>query len=91
MNEANMRAAFNLFDKDGGGTIEADEVAKILGANAAADDSVWQAVIKEVDINNDGQIDFEEFRTMLLKLADRKSDEEAVVSPRVSSQVAAQH
>lgn len=78
MNEANMRAAFNLFDKDGGGTIEADEVAKILGANAAADDSVWQAVIKEVDINNDGQIDFEEFRAMLLKLADRKSGEDTV-------------
>ena len=90
MNEANMRAAFNLFDKDGGGTIEADEVAKILGANAAADDSVWQAVIKEVDINNDGQIDFEEFRTMLLKLADRKSGEDTV-SPRVAHQVAAQH
>lgn len=27
LNEANMRAAFALFDKDGGGTIEAAEIA----------------------------------------------------------------
>jgi len=85
-----MRAAFNLFDKDGGGTIEADEVAKILGANAAADDSVWQAVIKEVDTNGDGQIDFEEFREMLLKLADRKSGEDTA-GVRVAHQVAEHH
>jgi Ca2+-binding EF-hand superfamily protein len=28
-----MRAAFALFDKDGGGTIEAAEIASILGHN----------------------------------------------------------
>ena len=73
MNEQNMQAAFKLFDKDGGGTIEAAEIANILGQNAAADDAVWQDVIREVDTNGDGLIDFEEFKTMLLKLADRKS------------------
>lgn len=31
MNEKNMRAAFSLFDKDGGGSIDASEVANILG------------------------------------------------------------
>ena len=31
LNEGNMRAAFALFDKDGGGTIEAAEIAAILG------------------------------------------------------------
>lgn len=67
-----MLAAFKLFDKDGGGTIEAAEIAKVLGQNAAATDSVWQAVIGEVDQNDDGLIDFEEFKTMLLKLADKK-------------------
>ena len=72
LNDANMRAAFNLFDKDGGGTIEASEIAAILGHNATNDDAVWQEVVREVDINGDGQIDFEEFKIMMLKLADRK-------------------
>ena len=31
MNEKNMRAAFQLFDKDGGGSIDASEVANVLG------------------------------------------------------------
>ena len=72
MNEKNMRAAFNLFDKDGGGTIDAGEIATILGANAAADDAVWQEVIREVDTNGDGQIDFNEFQDMMTKLANRQ-------------------
>jgi len=31
VNEKNMRAAFKLFDKDGGGTIDAREIAEVLG------------------------------------------------------------
>jgi calcium-dependent protein kinase len=72
LNESNMRAAFALFDKDGGGTISAEEVAAILGHNVAKEEGVWEAVIREVDINGDGQIDFEEFQQMMLKLADGK-------------------
>lgn len=67
-----MRAAFNLFDKDGGGTIDASEIAHILGQNAAADDQVWEEVIREVDTNGDGQIDFDEFYVMMTKLADKQ-------------------
>ena len=33
MSEPNMKAAFNLFDKNGDGTIEAVEIATILGAS----------------------------------------------------------
>ena len=72
LNEKNMRAAFALFDRDGGGTIEANEIANILGHDVAAEDEVWRAVISEVDTNGDGQIDFSEFQQMLTKLADRK-------------------
>ena len=67
-----MRAAFQLFDKDGGGTIDAGEIATILGHNVSKEEQVWADVIKEVDINGDGQIDFEEFQMMLKKLADRE-------------------
>ena len=67
-----MRAAFALFDRDGGGSIEAAEIATILGHDVNSDDRVWQEVIAEVDSNGDGMIDFDEFQTMFLRLADRK-------------------
>ena len=54
LNEGNMRAAFALFDKDGGGTIEAAEIAAILGQDINSDDGVWREVINEVDQNGDG-------------------------------------
>ena len=41
LNEKNLRAAFQLFDKDGGGTIEAAEVASILGNNMSKEEGVW--------------------------------------------------
>ena len=70
LNDKNLKAAFALFDKDGGGTIEAAEVASILGNNMSKEEQVWQDVIREVDINGDGQIDFEEFKVMMLKLVE---------------------
>ena len=70
-----MRAAFALFDKDGGGTIEAAEIASILGQDVNSDDAVWREVISEVDQNDDGMIDFNEFQTMMLRLADRRPEQ----------------
>ena len=72
--EENLKHAFELFDKDGGGTISAAEVALVLGNNIpghSLQDSVWGEIIKEVDINGDGQIDYEEFKQMMLKVNDK--------------------
>jgi len=41
LNEPNLRAAFKLFDKDGGGTIDASEIAAILGHNVTESEDVW--------------------------------------------------
>ena len=72
LNEKNLSIAFKLFDKDNSGTIDADEVSKVLGKNLAAEESIWEDVIREIDINGDGKIDFYEFCKMIKTLATRQ-------------------
>ena len=67
LNEKNLSATFEMFDKDGGGTISAQEIAQILGHNLSKDEKVWNDIVKEVDLNGDGLIDFIEFKTMMKK------------------------
>ena len=58
-----LHAAFRMFDKDGSGIISADEIREVLcfgGANSLSTEAV-DAIIKQVDENGDGEIQFEEF------------------------------
>ncbi|KNC35420.1 CAMK/CDPK protein kinase [Plasmodium falciparum RAJ116] len=62
-----LEKAFKLFDKDGSGKISANELAQLFGLSDVSSEC-WKTVLKEVDQNNDGEIDFKEFRDMLVKL-----------------------
>ena len=65
-----LHAAFRMFDKDGSGTISGDEIREVLsfgGANTLSAEAV-DAIIKQVDENGDGEIQFEEFVTMMTGL-----------------------
>lgn len=62
-----LEKAFRLFDKDGSGKISANELAQLFGLSDVSSEC-WKTVLKEVDQNNDGEIDFKEFRDMLKKL-----------------------
>ena len=65
-----LQAAFKMFDKDGSGIISADEIREVLcfgGANSLNNEAV-DAIIKQVDENGDGEIQFEEFVTMMTGL-----------------------
>jgi len=65
-----LHAAFRMFDKDGSGIISADEIREVLcfgGANALSAEAV-DAIIKQVDENGDGEIQFEEFVQMMTGL-----------------------
>lgn len=81
MNEKNfltkdkLENAFKMFDKvqknlfnlqDGSGSISPEEIKAVLGGQ----DKHIDQIIKEVDVNGDGEISFEEFSEMMKKLTE---------------------
>jgi len=64
-------SAFKVFDLDGNGTIDRSELASVLGSGEMRDmlgpDKTIDDIMKEVDVNGDGTIDFEEFMAMMRK------------------------
>jgi len=65
-------SAFRLFDRNGDGKISPDELKAVLNDNDVQNVAGMQAVaqlLKEVDSNGDGFIDFDEFMTMMRKKA----------------------
>jgi len=63
---ANLREYFDLIDTDTGGTIGHDELESFLSSlGEELDPSQW-TLIKAMDVDGDGEIDFREFSTLLL-------------------------
>ena len=50
-----------MFDKDKGGTIDAEEIKKMLSFGQDISDDIVNQIMKQVDENGDGSIDFKEF------------------------------
>lgn len=57
-----LEKAFQLFDKDENGLLSVEEIKNFFGG----DQAVWKNVLKEVDTNGDGEVDFEEFKTLMM-------------------------
>ena len=68
LTEEKLKQAFSLFDKNGDGDIEAGELREAMGDENVQDNEVWEKVIKEVDLDGNGVIDFEEFKEMMKKI-----------------------
>ncbi|CAM8899398.1 unnamed protein product [Rhodiola kirilowii] len=64
--EEHLVAAFQYFDKDGSGYITADELQQACTEHNMTD-VYLEDVIKEVDQDNDGRIDYGEFVAMMQK------------------------
>ncbi|XAR55635.1 Non-specific serine/threonine protein kinase, partial [Bertholletia excelsa] len=64
--EENLLAAFTFFDKDGSGYITIDELQQAC-KDFGLHDVQLDEMIKEIDQDNDGRIDYGEFATMMRK------------------------
>ncbi|XP_022926208.1 calcium-dependent protein kinase 11-like [Cucurbita moschata] len=64
--EDNLVAAFSYFDKDGSGYITIDELQHSCKEFGLGDVHLDE-IIKEIDQDNDGRIDYEEFAAMMKK------------------------
>ena len=67
MSVENLRIAFDLFDKDGSGSISVQELKNVLHGGSESNKRVWVDVLKEVDQNGDGEIDLHEFEDIVLR------------------------
>ena len=69
ISQKKLQGAFRLFDKDQSGSISLDELKIALGIGHQFDDDILK-MLNEIDENNDGQIQFEEFCAMMHKLTE---------------------
>ncbi|KAH0792687.1 EF hand family protein [Histomonas meleagridis] len=75
-----LRQAFNLFDKDGSGTIEASEfrvVLRVLGFNPTQEE--LHTLISSVCNNQNERIDFNEFTQILMKKISEPQPKEMII------------
>ena len=73
-----IREAFNLFDTDGSGTIDPKELKAAMQSLGfeAKNQTIYQ-MIGDIDKDNDGSIDFEEFLDMMTaKMSDKDTRED---------------
>ena len=75
-----FRAAFELFDKDRDGTITTKELGILmrnLGRNPSEEE--LKQMIREVDLDGNGTIDFKEFLCLMVKKMKRTDTEEELL------------
>ncbi|XAR53791.1 Non-specific serine/threonine protein kinase [Bertholletia excelsa] len=63
--DEHLYKAFQYFDKDGSGSITKEELEMAMKEHGMGDDGAIKEIISEVDTDNDGRIDYEEFCAMM--------------------------
>ncbi|PRT52688.1 Calmodulin [Wickerhamiella sorbophila] len=79
------KEAFSLFDKDHDGKISAKELGTVMRSlGQTPSESEVADMINEIDMDNDGSVDFPEFLTMMArKIKDTDTEEEVREAFRV--------
>jgi len=65
MSEEKLTAAFKLFDTDGSGTISPAELKEVLTSSGQITDDTIDEILKQVDEDNSGEIEFNEFCNLM--------------------------
>ena len=65
--ESNLQAAFSVFDKDKSGKISSEEIKNFLGGQGI-NDKIFNEMIRQLDINGDGEISYKEFKEIMGKI-----------------------
>jgi Ca2+-binding EF-hand superfamily protein len=66
--EENIREAFQMFDRDNNGIITRTEIKQAMHElGEEMSDADVDHMIREADLNGDWQLDYEEFKAMMLK------------------------
>lgn len=71
--DEHLRRAFDVFDVDGSGYIETEELREAVGeamTELSSEPDVVQAILSEVDLDKDGRISYEEFAVMMRRGTD---------------------
>ena len=75
LNKANIEAAFKVLDKDGNGKVTKEELKANFGSSdkkdqeeADKDDSMWEEIMRQVDLDACGNITFKEFKDNMNKV-----------------------
>lgn len=74
---AAIREAFSMFDQDGDGTIHPDELGKVFASlGQQVTDTELKDMVQEVDLNENGTIEFSEFYNLWIRDRDSQTEEE---------------
>ena len=66
ISKKNLEYAFKAFDKDNSSAISIDEIMLIFKkTNNDVDIKIFENMIKEADVNGDGEIEFDEFKDIM--------------------------
>ena len=71
LSEERILSVFKLFDMDKNGKIDLYEFSEVFQHNDEILVENWKDMLTDVDTNGDGNIDFEEFRVLMLKLVNK--------------------
>lgn len=70
LTDEKIRKCFRQFDKDNSGKISLKEFGQMFQGSSVFNDELWKNLIKDVDVNKDGEIEYKEFKHMLIQLCD---------------------
>lgn len=83
-----LRAAFDRKDIDGSGYLERNEIVAVLASsNIICNEDSLNKLMKTMDTNGDGRIDFEEFLAFSEEVENKQSEQEQLTGRRQSTMI----